>query len=137
MKKQFITVALFAALCSMAVSCQKESFNEPQMGVAQNDGVRTMIISVDEFTQVLTFRSEDERYRYLEQMAALAREGHVIRIANAAFQHNANAAKETVTYTTPSHPDAIAWCTKMSDDGYQTTMIYNQDTKMYICVATK
>lgn len=137
MKKQFITVALFTVLCSMSVGCQKDDIVESQMGLTQDLGVYTMIISVDESTRVLTFRSEDERYRYLEQMAALAREGHVIRIANAAFQHNANAAKETVTYTTPSHPDAIAWCTKMSDDGYQTTMIYNQDTKMYICVATK
>lgn len=137
MKKQIITVALFAALCSMAVSCQKESFNEPQMGVAQNDGVRTMIISVDEFTQVLTFQSEDERFRYMERMAALAREGHVIHVVNAAYKHNANASKETITFVTPSHSDAITWCNKMADDGYRTTMIYDSDTKMYICTATR
>ena len=108
-----------------------------QISMTQNSGTSTMIITVDESTRVLTFRSEDERYRYLEQMAALAREGHVIHIANAAFRQNTNAAKETMTYTTPSHSDAVTWCTKMADDGYRTSMQFDENTKMYVCIATK
>ena len=47
MKKQVISVALFAVLATMAVSCQKENLVEPQTTVSEIGTVRTVSYAVD------------------------------------------------------------------------------------------
>ena len=47
MKKNFISVALFVVLATMAVSCQKENLVEPQSTTAEVGTVRTVLYAVD------------------------------------------------------------------------------------------
>lgn len=55
MKQNVITVALFAVLATMAVSCQKENLVEPQSAFAEIGTVRTVSYAVDGVAHRVTF----------------------------------------------------------------------------------
>ena len=137
MKKNIISVALLAVFSTMAVSCQKENINDSQMFMSQNEGSRTMLVTIDGISQTLTFSSDSDWIQFMERMTATAREGHTVSIMNATAQYTNNAAKEKIVYTTQIEANAISWSNKMLADGYTVEINYDSNTKTYTCIATK
>ena len=60
MRKNFVPVAVFLMLTTMAVSCQKERTMEPQSAVAEIGTVRTVHYSVNGVVHQITLYSDAE-----------------------------------------------------------------------------
>ena len=82
MKKQVISVALFAVLATMAVSCQKENFVEPQSAVAEVGTVRTVSYAVDGVAHQVTLHGDAEWDAFVDSMMSLSEQGYDVRIIN-------------------------------------------------------
>lgn len=82
MKKQVISVALFAVLATMAVSCQKENFVEPQSSVAEVGTVRTVSYAVDGVAHQVTLHGDAEWDAFVDSMMSLSEQGYDVRIIN-------------------------------------------------------
>lgn len=137
MRKTFTTIALFAVLGSLAVSCQKENIIDETNIVAENGTVYKVSYTVDGVTQQLTLVGDEAWHDFLNRMVALAEEGHEVTFRNEEAASRIVSTKETVTYTTPNHDDAIKWAAKMADDGYTVTIIFDEENKVYNCYAIK
>ena len=136
MKKKTITIALFAVLGTMAVSCQKETVNEFSPAVVQSETAYTVTYYVDGVRLQSRVNSDEELSLLLNQLAALAREGHRVTVhkGNTATQ---SVTKEKVTFTTDNKEEAVAWCASMILDGYTVTMDFDEETGTYTCIAIR
>ena len=134
MKKTFITVALFAVLGTLAVSCQKENINSLSSVTSQMAETYLIAYSVDGVSMQTQLNSDEELRAFLRTLTALAREGHrvTVRNANAVGQ---SLSKERVEYRTKSEDDANEWVQKMMKDGYAVSMSYDDEAGEFVCKA--
>ena len=137
MRKIFITIALFAVLGTLAVSCQKENIIDETSIVAENNKVYTVCYTVDGVTHHLTLIGEDAWHDFLNRMFALAEDGHEVSFRNEDRASRVLSSKDVVTFTTTNHDDAYAWADKMSDEGYTVTIRFDKETGKYTCYAIK
>ena len=79
MKRNIISVALFAVLATMAVSCQKENVTDfaSETIVSQTGTVYTVQYAVDGVLHLETLIGEQAWSDFLHRMLALAEEGYV------------------------------------------------------------
>ena len=137
MHKTFTTIALVAMLGALAVGCQKENIIDEPPVVAENGTVYTVSYAVDGVTHQLTLVGDEAWHDFLNRMFALAEEGHEVTFRNEEAASRVVSTKEVVTYSTPSHDDAINWAEKMADDGYTVTIHFDKEKKVYNCYAIK
>lgn len=137
MRKTFTAIALFAVLGTLAVSCQKENIIDETNIVAENGTVYTVSYAVNGVTHQLTLIGDEAWQAFLNRMLALAEEGHEVSFRNEEAASRVVSTKETVTYSTPNHDDAINWAEKMAGDGYTVTIVFDKENKVYNCYATK
>lgn len=137
MCKTFTTLALFAVLSTMAVSCQKENIIDENTIVAENGTVYTVSYTVDGVTQQLTLVGDEAWQAFLHRMMALAEEGHEVTFRNEEAASRVVSAKEVVTYSTSNRDDAYSWAEKMVDDGYTVTIRFDKEKKVYNCYAIR
>lgn len=133
MKKQVISVALFAVLATMAVSCQKENFVEPQSAVAEVGTVRTVSYAVNGVAHQVTLHSDAEWDAFVDSMMSLSEQGYDVRIINESAASQSPATKDVQTITTTDRNEAKAWAKQKSDEGYAVAI--NHDNGVYTCVA--
>lgn len=137
MSKTFISIALIAVLASMAVSCQKETIiNQPAI-VSESCATYTVQYTIDGVSRTVTLIGEDTWHDFLAHMFSLAEEGRVVSFRKVASTSNTAATKETITHTTDSKEEAYAWGEKMYDKGYAVSVIYDEKTGTYTCIARK
>ena len=99
MKRNIITVALFAVLVTIAVSCQKENLVEPQSTVEVIGTVRTVSYTIDGVTNQIILQNDAEWDAFVDSML---------------FQ----------TITTPDQEKAKAWSKEKADQGYTVSTTY-------------
>lgn len=136
MNKTIRTVAVFAVLSMMAVSCQKEQIYDPQIAVVQTNAMYTIHYTVDGVSYTTIINDETSWHQFLLRMVALAREGHSVSFRDSS-QTGVSVTKEVVTYTTTSEDDAVEWASKMIADGYSVDIQYDRKTGIYTCTAIK
>lgn len=136
MNKTIRTVAVFAVLSMMAVSCQKEQVIDPQINVTEATAMYTIHYTVDGVLYTTIINDETTWHQFLLRMFALAREGHRVTFRDSS-QSGVSVSKEVVTYTTTSEDDAIEWASKMIADGYSVDIEYDKRTGIYTCTAIK
>ena len=104
-------------LATLAVSCQKESFNKETILVEEQNAVYKVRYSIDGVTYQVTLLGGDAWQDFLNRMLALAESGHRVsfRLENASSQ--VAFTKDVVTYTTTSHDDAYKWAEKWGMKG--------------------
>ena len=137
MFKRALTIALIAVLGTMAVSCQKENINETTTAVSQIGTVRNMYYTIDGVNYHITLVGDEAWRIFLNQMLALAEEGHRVSFRNEDASSCVGSTKETVTYVTGNHDDAIAWADTMVDKGYDVTITFDEKEHKYVCIAVK
>jgi hypothetical protein len=135
MKKNFISVALFVVLATMAVSCQKENLVEPQSTTAEVGTVRTVLYAVDGVEHVVTLYGDDAWNVFVNNMLVLSEQGHDIRFINESAKTSVLPTKETQTLTTTSQSEANAWMREKGDEGYTVTL--KHENGQYTCVAVR
>lgn len=135
MKKNFISVALFVVLATMAVSCQKENLVEPQSTTAEVGTVRTVLYAVDGVEHVVTLYGDDAWNVFVNNMLVLSEQGHDIRFINESAKTSVLPTKETQTLTTTSPSEANAWMREKGDEGYTVTL--KHENGQYTCVAVR
>ena len=133
MKKQAISVALFAVLATMAVSCQKENLMEPQSAVAEIGTVRTVSYAVDGVTRQVTLHGDAEWDSFVDSMMSLSEQGYGVRIINESASSQSPATKDVQTITITDRNKAKAWAKQKSDEGYAVAI--HHDNGVYTCVA--
>lgn len=124
MKRNIITVALFAVLATMAVSCQKENFMEPQSSVMEVDSVRSVLYSVNGVEHSVTLYNDEEWDAFVDTMMSLARQGYDVRFVDQNAAAHSIATKDTQTYTTSNQADAKAWAKEKAGQGYSVSTSY-------------
>lgn len=137
MRKTFTTIALFAVLGPLAVSCQKENIIDETNIVAENGTVYTVSYAVDGVMHHLTLVGDEAWHDFLNRMLAMAEEGHEVTFCNDEAASRVVPTKEVVTYTTDNGEDALNWAEKMVDDGYTVTITFDKEKKTYTCYAIK
>lgn len=139
MRKQFIPVALFAVLATMAVSCQKENVIDfaPETTISEAGTMYTVQYAVNGVLHSITISNDSEWDAFMQTVFAFSREGYEIRIMDENRPANAFSAKETLVYTTTSESKASAWTKDKVYNGYQVTVVYNEKTGEYTCIATR
>lgn len=137
MNRRILTVALFAVLSTMAIGCQKENNGNVESMVSQTESIAVYNIQYkingERFTA--TFQSDDEYTAFLMRLMALARTGNKVEFS---VQNNAShgiALKETLTYSTPNEADAMGWAKEKAGEGYTVSVTFDENEKMYICIA--
>ena len=133
MKKHIVTVAMYAVLAAMAVGCQKEAYENP-IRTDEVYSLYTVTYTIDGQPHSEVLVGEQEWLLFLHRMVALAKEGHTV-----SFKYEGNdtmpSQKDVVTYTTTDENDAVAWCNRMTKDGYSVTLSYDRETHIYTCIA--
>jgi len=137
MRKTLTTIALFAVLGTLAVSCQKENIIDETNIVAENDTVYKVSYTVDGVTHQLTLVGDEAWHDFLNRMVALAEEGHEVSFRNEEASLRAVSTKEKVTYTTTNQDEALVWSEMMIKDGYTVTISYDKASGIYTCIAIK
>ncbi len=137
MSKTLTTIALFAVLGTLAVSCQKENIIDETNIVAENDTVYKVSYTVDGVTHQLTLVGDEAWHDFLNRMVALAEEGHEVSFRNEEASLRAVSTKEKVTYTTTNQDEALVWSEMMIKDGYTVTISYDKASGIYTCIAIK
>lgn len=137
MRKTFTTIALFAVLGTLAVSCQKENIIDEISIVAENDTVYTVSYSVDGVTYQITLTGDDAWHDFMNRMFALAEEGHEVSFRNEETASRIVSTKEVVTYSTKERDKAYAWAEAMAEEGYTVTISFDKKTGVYTCEALK
>ena len=133
MKKHVISVALFAVLATMAVSCQKENFVEPLSAVAEVGTVRTVSYAIDGVAHQITLHGDAEWDAFVDSMMSLSEQGYDVRVINESAASQSPATKDVQTITTPDRNEAKAWAKQKSDEGYAVAI--QHDNGKYTCVA--
>ena len=128
-------MALFAVLGTLAVSCQKETIEEPLAYEMETAGTYLITYSIDGVSQQVRLNSDTELADLLRRLTALAREGHKVSVqkTNAAGQAST---KKVVTYRTTSEEDANEWAGKMLNEGCEVTIFYDDKTGEFVCIAS-
>ena len=137
MSKTLTTIALFAVLGTLAVSCQKENIIDETNIVAENDTVYKVSYTVDGVTHQLTLVGDEAWHDFLNRMVALAEEGHEVSFRNEEASLRAVSTKEKVTYTTTNQDEELVWSEMMIKDGYTVTISYDKASGIYTCIAIK
>lgn len=137
MRKTFITIALFAVLGSLVVSCQKENIIDATYVVAENGTVHTVSYTVDGLTHQITLVGDETWRDFLNRMMDLAEDGHEVTFRNEEATSRVVSTKKVVTYTTDNGEDALNWAEKMVDNGYTVTITFDKEKKVYNCYAIK
>lgn len=137
MRRTFTTIALFAVLGTLAVSCQKENIIDETSIVAENNKVYTVSYTVDGVTHQLTLVGDNAWHDFLNRMFVLAEEGHEVTFRNEETASRIVSAKEVVTYSTKNRDEAFSWAEAMIDEGYSVTISFDKKTGVYTCEALK
>lgn len=136
MKKNIKWIALAAVLSAAASSCQKENEADSHVSAPEMSAVMDMTYSVDGEYSYLSFSTDTFWLEFLEQMFALAEEGHRVTFYSGTDLRNVST-KEKVTYSTTDKAKAIIWAYNMINEGYEVTVIYDETTGVYNCTAIK
>lgn len=137
MKIRNKTMLACAGMILLAGGCQKEQMNQQPMVVVQQEVTQTMVYSVDGQKYQIRLVGEEARMAFLQRMLALAEEGHRVTFRYGNSVSTLDHTKESVTYTTSDHGDALNWSQMMLDKGYQVTIIYDKEHRQYVCTAEK
>ena len=134
MKKVLITVALFALLGPLAVSCQKEA--EPVTSSVCSQAEYNVRYSIDNRIYHANLQTPEEWHTFLSDMLALSRKHHRISI------HRLNnnwtiASKESVVFKTLDQKEANAWAEEMLLAGYDIIIEFDAETGYYIITAIR
>lgn len=135
MKKTIITIAFFAVLAGIPVSCQKENVIEETSIVSENRVVYTMRYTIDGVTHSITLIGDEAWRDFLNRMFALAEEGHSVSFCEESNSNRIVSVKDVVTYTTNNREEAYSWADRMIEQGYTVTIKYDKENGKYTCTA--
>ncbi len=136
MKKNFKTFALCLVLGTTMAGCQKENFSNDMTGTEQTQVNIQVAYSVDgEFFRT-TLSGEVAWNDFINQMLALAREGHEVSFSRNRSSETSTT-KEVVVFVTTNEDEAHVWANNMTAHGYIVSIKYNKESGEYTCTAIK
>ena len=136
MKVKYLPVALLAIIGLTATSCQKEIITDSQSINNVVGEVRYMTCTINGVTTIETIVGDEAWADFLHRMTVLAGNGYVVSFCNTGKVTGISDNKKVVTYTTDNQEDAEKWAGRMADEGYNVTIIFDEETGIYTCIAT-
>ena len=130
-------MALLVVLSVAAVGCQKETVVDSHAGIEASCPVYTVRYAINGITHTETLIGEQAWAEFLQRMMALAEEGYRVSISrNTNTVQNADS-KEVVTFVTKDLEAATLWVKEKVNEGFEVTVIFNQETGEYTCIAVR
>ena len=137
MRKKVYTVTVLVAMSLMSVSCQKESFNEQNVPSEEAMTYATVTYSVDGVVYTANAENETDYDALIARLIAMAGRGHQVSFCRGNSISFHSITKEEVIYTTSNYNDAQKWSKEKMDAGYLVTVVYDEKTGIYTCLAVK
>lgn len=134
MKKTIITVALFAVLGTMAVSCSGDENEASNAAWVQE--TYQMYYSVDGENMQVRLNGDGELRNFIRKLVDMTREGHHITVRRGDGKC-LSLSKEKVEFRTESEDAANQWTLDMVKKGYTVTLDYDKNAGEFVCVAVK
>ncbi len=134
MKKKKSIVLLVVAMGLAFVSCTKENAEVETYAVAAESSVSYLVNGQQHYANPQT---AEEWSGFLDRMLALAGEGYVVQFMRNDVGRQVLAPKEKVTFTTDNYTEAKVWAMQKMLEGYEVTIIYDQETGIYTCIAIR
>lgn len=130
-------MALFSVLSLMAVGCQKEGVTDyvPETSISETGTVYTVHYVVDGALRHATLHGKSERKDFFRQLFAIAKNGHEVVFYDGDKTEQCSVTKEVIHYSTTDEGDALAWADKMYDNGYKVRISFDEENKVFNCVA--
>ena len=136
MKKIFKTVALLSVLSIIPISCQKD-ISEP-INIVRHDSVYNVAYIVNGEYHSATINGKEALHNFMQELFFLAREGNVVSFKDGNSSNTYTiGAKEKVTFSTQNQEEAIKWAEYMFNQGYEVTVIFDEETGTYTCIAIR
>ena len=136
MKKIFKTVALLSVLSIIPISCQKD-ISEP-INTVRHDSVYNVAYIVNGEYHSATINGKEALHNFMQELFFLAREGNVVSFKDGNSSNTYTiGAKEKVTFKTQNQEEAIKWAEYMFNQGYEVTVIFDEETGTYTCIAIR
>lgn len=132
MKIKIILLSTFLGIS--AISCTKDTILD---GIPTQVETFMVTYKVDGETFHKTIHNKNEWSALLDTFFAMAREGHRITFTKGHQLTWPDASKEMKTFSSENKQEALAWCDKMTDDGWIVTMELDEDSGKYICTAIR
>ncbi len=131
--------ALLSVLSLMAAGCQKESVTDyvPGTSFSETCTVYTVQYVVDGVLHHATLHGKSERTDFFRQLFAIAKKGHEVVFYDGSKTEKYAVTKEVIHYSTTDEDDALAWADKMYDNGYKVRISFDEEKKVFNCVAWK
>lgn len=100
MKKTITTFALFASMCFMASSCQKEEVLPTRSPSVETESSASFAMRyyIDGVSNTVVLHGDKERTNFIHWMLVLAKEGRKVVFNNLLQTENNLSTKETVTF---------------------------------------
>ena len=132
-------MALLSVLSMMAVGCQKENVTNyvSETSISEASAVYTVQYAVDGVLHHTTLHSKPERTDFFRQLFAMAKNGHEVVFYDGGKTEQCFATKDVIHYSTTDEDDALAWADKMYDNGYKVRISFDEENKVFNCVAWK
>lgn len=139
MKKTIINISILCTLTMTAISCQKEPITEQSNTPIEVFGENTINLcyTVDGIQHFYPIHNNGEWDTFWELVIALAHDGHNVQIMNARSISIDFSTKEKVVFTTHNEQEATDWMKARILEGYQVSVIFNEETGEYTCIAVK
>ena len=129
MKHKITTIALAIALGIAVGGCSKENSTPPQ--------TPSVVYYYNGQQHTAQLYSDEDWTLFLDHLFALAEEGYTVQFFDPNARPSADAPKSREVFTTYNKQEAEDWCRLKENEGYKVTIIFDKETGLYTCIATK
>ena len=135
MKTKRFKLMLFLALIGcVTTSCTKEELTEKPSAVVSAQSAAYVVDGQQYYANPQT---DEEWAAFFDRMLALAKEGHTIQFWRNGLRQQFASTKEVVTFTTTDKEKARKWASEKTEEGFVVTIMFNQQTGEYTCIAVR
>ena len=127
-------IKLMLVLGVLSTGCTKENVTDGTEVVMTTNSVTCIVNGQQYYANPQT---DEEWSAFFDRMFALVEEGYSVRFWRNDTRVQTASTKEIVTFSTPDQNEAEAWCKQKMNEGYVVSMIFNQKTGEYDCIAVK
>ena len=133
-KPRIKLMAVLVLLGLAAAGCTKENVTDNTIVVATTQSATYIVDGVRHYANP---QNEDEWSAFIDQMFALAEDGYTVQFWGNESRPCCDATKEIITYTTYSQEEAKKWAAQKREEGYAVTILFDQESGKYTCIAVK
>ena len=133
-RRIFRLFVFLSVMGCVTTSCTKEELTEKPSAVVSAQSATYVVDGQQYYANPQT---DEEWAAFFDRMLALAKEGHTIQFWRNGLRQQFASTKEVVTFTTTDKEKARKWAAEKTEEGFVVTIMFNQQTGEYTCIAVR